>query len=182
MYPLEQWKADVERARRDYLAVVAEASPEQGEHKPSPNEWSLAEITEHLVHAEQGGINGMWSAAEAIARRQPHWTGEHVNRGLDIEQIVARTWQEKEIVPKGAGPDWGGPLEFWVIALRANQHLLAAFTTRFAQLGLDPEQVVHPHPISGPLDVRQRFQFLRFHLDRHRAQAERARKRAILLG
>ena len=28
------------------------------------------------------------------------------------------------------------------------------------------------YPISGPLDVRQRLEFLRFHLDRHRAQIE----------
>ena len=31
------------------------------------------------------------------------------------------------------------------------------------------------YPISGPLDVRQRLEFLRFHLDRHRAQVEQVK-------
>ncbi|WP_185731553.1 hypothetical protein [Larkinella rosea] len=32
------------------------------------------------------------------------------------------------------------------------------------------EAIIHPHPISGPLDIHQRFAFLRFHIDRHRNQ------------
>ena len=37
---------------------------------------------------------------------------------------------------------------------------------------LDLESVVYPHVVSGPLDGRQRLEFLRFHLDLHRAQIE----------
>jgi hypothetical protein len=35
---------------------------------------------------------------------------------------------------------------------------------------MDPEQIIHPHPISGPLNIYQRMEFLRFHLDRHQQQ------------
>jgi hypothetical protein len=38
--------------------------------------------------------------------------------------------------------------------------------------GLDPEKVIYPHPISGPLNVLQRMQFLRFHMERHQKQVE----------
>lgn len=32
--------------------------------------------------------------------------------------------------------------------------------------------VIAPHVISGPLDARQRLEFIRFHMDLHRRQIE----------
>jgi hypothetical protein len=34
---------------------------------------------------------------------------------------------------------------------------------------------VYPHFLSGPLDARQRLEFLRFHIERHTAQVWRVR-------
>jgi hypothetical protein len=42
--------------------------------------------------------------------------------------------------------------------------------------GLDPEAIIYPHPISGPLNVKQRMEFLRFHMERHIHQIERIKK------
>jgi hypothetical protein len=33
--------------------------------------------------------------------------------------------------------------------------------------------IAHPHPISGPLSFGQRFEFLRFHIDRHVGQVSK---------
>jgi hypothetical protein len=41
--------------------------------------------------------------------------------------------------------------------------------------GADLESIVFPHFLSGPLDARQRLEFLRFHLERHLAQIERVK-------
>ena len=38
--------------------------------------------------------------------------------------------------------------------------------------GLDRSLVIFPHLLSRPLDARQRLEFPRFHLDRHRHQIE----------
>jgi len=35
-----------------------------------------------------------------------------------------------------------------------------------------PRLPLSPHLCSGPLDARQRLEFLHFHLDRHRAQID----------
>jgi len=43
---------------------------------------------------------------------------------------------------------------------------------------MDLESVVVPHVVSGPLDARQRLEFVRFHLDLHRAQIEAVRSAA----
>jgi len=90
--------------------------------------------------------------------------------------VVARTWQPREIAPEPARPTWGGPLAYWAERLRACRAMVQALAPVLE--GLDLERVIHPHPISGPLDARQRLQFLRFHMDRHRDQVARVRAAA----
>lgn len=163
--------AEVERARADYLAKVKDLTAAQGEFKPTSEGWSIAEITEHLVYAEEGGIYLMWTAADGVRRGNPAWSGDPPHRGLSIEQIIEKTWRPKETVPPAAAPQGGGPLGYWITRL---EHLRPVLERLGAELqGLDVETVIYPHPISGPLDARQRLEFLRFHLDRHRGQVTR---------
>ena len=132
--------------------------------------WSAVEITEHLFWAEHGGSWGMWRALQAYRDGTPVWTGEYTNRGRSVEEIVALTWQPKEQVPAIAAPRMGGTLAFWCAALLSLPQPLEAFSEAVASE--DPEAVIHPHPISGPLDIGQRFAFLRFHIDRHRGRLQ----------
>jgi hypothetical protein len=157
-------------ARRRYIGSVEELSPEQAHFKPAPDEWSAGENTEHIVRAEWGGINGMWKAVDGAETGTPARDGDPCHRGRSIEQIVAETWQEKEQVPPIAARSWGGPLAFWIAALQANEGVLRALAGALERHDL--ETIHYPHPISGPLDMRQRLEFLRFHLDRRRNQVE----------
>ncbi|GAB3024818.1 DinB family protein [Spirosoma pulveris] len=168
MSPLDQLLDDVASARTQYTYEVEKLTEEQAHWKPSADEWSATEITEHLYWAEHGGIWGMWRAFHAHQAGTPIWTGELVHRGLPIETIIERTWQEKEIVPLIAAPRMGGPVAFWLSAFNSLQQPLRDLSTALADADL--ESIIHPHPLSGPLDIRQRFEFLRFHIDRHRKQ------------
>jgi uncharacterized damage-inducible protein DinB len=167
---------DVERARRRYIDSVIELSPEQAQFTPSPSVWSAVENTEHIVRAEWGGINAMWNAAEGADTGDPAWTGDTPHRGKSIEQIVSETWRAKEQVPPVAAPTWGGALAFWIAALQANESLLQSLARTLDRHDL--EGIHYPHPLSGPLDMRQRLEFLRFHLDRHRGQVEELKRHA----
>ena len=160
--------ADVAAARTRYVDYVSQLTEQQGHYKPASDVWSAVEITEHLFWAEHGGIWGMWRALQAYRDGTPIWMGEHTNRGRSVEEIVALTWQPKEQVPAIAAPRMGGTLAFWCAALLSLQQPLEAFSEAVA--GEDLEAIIHPHPISGPLDIGQRFEFLRFHIDRHRGQ------------
>ena len=162
--------AAVAHARQRYLDATDGLTSEQATFTPEPGRWSILKITEHLVWAEDVGVAGIWKALDGLRRGMPVWTGEPVHRGLAIEEVVARTWREKEQVPDVAAPRWGGALAFWRAALAARQAVLEDLAT--ALDGHDLAAILYPHPISGPLDARQRLEFLRFHLDRHRAQAE----------
>lgn len=174
MDELIKLKQDVTEARKSYLNSVGDFTTGQGLFKPAENVWSPAEITEHLYHAEVGGIAGMWKALEGARAGNPPWKEEHFNKGLTIEKIVEKTWQTKEKVPEGAGPRMFGPLQFWVNALESCQFMLDNLADNIK--GEQLELLIYPHPISGPLDIRQRFEFLRFHMDRHRLQIENLKR------
>ncbi len=157
-------------ARERYLGLVADLDAASALRRPAPDAWNIAEITEHLVLAEQVGINGMWKALDGWRRETPVWSGDPVHRGRTIEEVVEQTWQPRETAPDVATPRWGGPLAYWVACLRTCEPLLRSLARSLEGAPLD--DIIFPHPISGPLDARQRLAFLRFHLDHHRAQVE----------
>ncbi len=162
---------EVEQARQNFINTVSGLSPQQYRYKSAPEQWAIIDIVEHMVWAEQIGVNGMWKALEGIKNGEPIWEGKPTHAGRTIEEVVELTWQTKEKVPEVAKPRWGGVLDFWIQALKACQPLLAALEA--ALDGYDPAKIIYPHPISGPLNVVQRMEFLRFHLNRHQAQVER---------
>ena len=84
---------------------------------------------------------------------------------------MAATWKPKEVAPGIATPHIGGPLEAWISSLRSLRTVLADLAQELD--GLDLEAIVFPHYLSGPLDGRQRLEFLRFHMVRHIAQIRR---------
>lgn len=170
MPQLEELIADVETARQRLVATTQNLSPEQEAFKPAPEAWSVPQVVEHLVLAEQAGINRIWQAAEGLRRGQPVWHGEPVHRGIPIETVIARTWPEPADAPAWVIPTAGGPLAYWSACLLACQPVLETLAKPLT--GLDLAEVIFPHPISGPLDGHQRLEFLRWHLDHHRQQIE----------
>ena len=176
MTSVQELIRDVAEARTRFLKTVGQPSPEQATFKPAPDAWSIVENVEHITLAEQVGINGIWKALEGSRTGRPVWSGEPVHRGLPIERVIELTWKEREQVPLVAAPKWGGPVSYWMVALEHCQPVLEALGHALEKVEL--ETLVYPHPISGPLDARQRLEFLRFHLDRHRGQVERIRRAA----
>jgi hypothetical protein len=153
-----------------FIGAAKGLSPTQATFKPAPDAWCVTENVEHMFWAEHGAINGMWKTFEAFKNNKPVFAGEPIHHGLPIEQIIEKTWKEKELVPEVAKPRLGGPLTFWIISLQNLQEILTGLAN--ALEGYDLENIIHPHPISGPLNVIQRFEFLRFHLNRHQKQIE----------
>jgi DinB superfamily len=155
-------------ARRRLLDTVSNLTTAQAVFKPAAEQWSVLENIEHVVLAEISGVSKIWQAADSFREGTRVFTGEHTNHGLSIDEVVARTWKTREIAPPIATPHIGGPLQYWITYCDSCQSVLERLGTELH--GLDLEQVIFPHFLSGPLDARQRLEFLRFHLDRHRAQ------------
>lgn len=169
---LDALVAAVEAARESVVAASAAVTHEQGSFKP-PGAWSITEVIEHLYLAELSGIAKMWEASTAL-RAGTRWDGELPNRGKRIEQVVQETWKPKELAPSIATPQGEGPLRFWLTAFRSLQNVLAALAAQLEGLALDA--VIFPHYLSGPLDARQRLEFLRYHMERHLSQIQRIKE------
>jgi len=171
MATIERLVQQVGSARKYYVHKIVGLTETEGRWKPDSSSWNAVEITEHLFWAEQGAICGMWKTLHAHREASMIQTSESENRGQSIEEIIARTWKEKEIVPASAAPRMGGALIFWVESLNGLQNLLVAFSHDLKEEEL--RWPAHPHPISGPLDFQQRFEFLSFHIRRHTDQVSR---------
>lgn len=160
-------------ARQQFIRAASGLTYEQSQFRPTPETWSVVDNVEHMYWAELGGINGMWKTFEAMKINKPLWSGDAVHHGLPIEVIIEKTWKEKEQVPEIAKPRWGGSVDYWIAALNTLQPLLE--TLGHALKGQDLEKIIYPHIISGPLNVIQRLEFLRFHLNRHQVQVSNLR-------
>jgi hypothetical protein len=167
----------VERARAEVIATTMGLTAEQASFKPSPGEWSITENIEHLYLAEMSGLAKIWTAARQV-RSGTAWTGPRPNNGRSIEDVIAATWKAKELAPEIATPHIGGPLEFWIQSFGSLTGVLNALGRELE--GLDLESIVFPHFLSGPLDGRQRLEFLRFHMERHHDQIQRIRAHPAL--
>ena len=168
MNHVQELVEEVSIARKRYLEQIDKVSDFQAQWKQDEAGWNIVEITEHLFWAEQGGVFGMWKTLNAIRDGSQIPTTEFIFKGLSIEQIIDATWQPKEKVPEVAAPRLGGPLSFWKASFNSLQTVLDAFGNELKEEELRLK--AQPHPISGDLDFHQRFEFLRFHIDRHREQ------------
>lgn len=164
----------VEKARQQFIKTVDGLTFEQTTFKSTPDSWSIVENVEHIVWAERAGVYKMWMAVDEYKNNPIVWSTPPIHHGLSIENIIAKTWQPKEKVPEIAKPRWGGPLNFWIASLKASQPLLEELGKALIDLNL--EQIIYPHPISGPMNMIQRLAFLRFHLERHQYQMENIKK------
>ena len=162
--------ADINQARQDMLSKARHLTPEQGAFKPAPDQWSVTEVIEHLVLAEHSGINKMWVALEASRKGEPVWTDPNPQKHASIEDIIADTWKDREVAPPIATPSWGGPLAYWLAYFESCQQVVEAVGREIQEAELD--EVVFPHYLSGPLTLRQRLEFIRFHIERHVPQVQ----------
>lgn len=160
----------VKIVRDSYCKRISSISETQAQRKPSPESWNVIEVTEHLYWAEQGGILGMWKTLYAIRSGQMEKRYDSIHQNLPVEEIITRTWKEKEQVPAVAAPRQGGTLIFWRYALASLQPILEGFGKDLQDDELRVQ--AHPHPISGPMDFQQRLEFLAFHIKRHESQIE----------
>lgn len=171
MTTVEMLIHQVREGRNLYCNRISLVTESQAQWRPSPEEWNVMEITEHLYWAEQGGISGMWKTLHAIRSGQIEKRYDSVHQNLSVEEIIVRTWKEKEQVPPVAAPRQGGPLIFWRNSLASLQSILDAFGTDLQDDELRIQ--AHPHPISGAMDFQQRLEFLAFHIKRHDGQVEK---------
>ncbi len=169
--PTTQLIEDMESSRRRFLDAMDGLHSTALATPVAEGRWSPLQYLEHLVRAEETTVWRMFKAVEDARD-----LGEVLRSPTPearIEDIVERTWTLREVAPPLAIPSLGGSPTYWTVRLRRNGVLVAAFADLVDETELD--MIAYPHPISGPFTMRQGLEFIRFHLDRHRAHIHEAR-------
>lgn len=158
----------IKASRSQIIELTNNISPVQGSIKIEPDIWNVQEVIEHLVLAERGGFDLIYTTAEKFRIGEPVWTGNSENEGLSIEEIIMNTWKPKEKAPESATPTAKWSLGVWLSHFQNCDGLLKNLNVIVKDLPLN--EVICPHFLCGPLDVIQRLEFIRFHIDRHQSQ------------
>ena len=82
--------AEATQARQRLLDCLRRFTPAQAAFKPYSSVWSIAENVEHLVLAEQGSVNRVWSAAESLHAGKPYGQATRFTAGGRSRRSLTR--------------------------------------------------------------------------------------------
>jgi hypothetical protein len=160
-------------ARADVLAEVRPLDPVQVRFAPGPGRWSIAQVVEHLVLAEEAALRGLQSprpvpdrglAAAATLRLAV------VKRVLASRLVKARA-PSRALLPEGVAT---------VDALERRWLEAGAGHEAFLRDLPPPRrgERLFRHPVSGWLSLHQMLDFLGFHVRHHQRQVRAIRRAA----
>ena len=164
-----------DRTRRALLDDLVGLNNDQLRRKPGPNDWSILQIVQHMVLAEQGVMQYLPEPEKLIDRK----------RGLRarifyLVVILILRWNIRVPVPsKRMVPDGNTSLS----ELRQQWDENMRWFRRYLD-SLGPEDLkraVFSHPIAGPLTGPQAGKLAQYHFEAHLRQINKARA-AVMAG
>ena len=160
-----------EQAQERFIAAVSNLTEAQANFRPDENQWTIAEIVEHISIVNDGFLRLTHKLLKE-AESAPKPTKTDLNLGhtsLDENGQQREPFQAPERVrPKG-----GVSVEDSLAKMRV---ALAGFAEIQPRLeAVDLSDHMFPHPALGPFNAYQWMVLLGEHEDRHRAQIERVK-------
>lgn len=160
---LTQYLADT---RERLLGTARGLLPEQLDHKPAPDQWSVAEVLEHLTVAE----SRLLPRIEEALRGSPDPDKASAWEGREdalLQSVTSRS-------PRVQAPDPIQPTGRWSHEELFRQlEAVRGRTAEFAATTNGPLRgVFNVHPVLGELDCYQWLLITGAHWERHRAQIE----------
>ncbi|HTS12904.1 MAG TPA: DinB family protein [Candidatus Limnocylindrales bacterium] len=159
----ERAVALLEETRERLLGTTRGLSPTQWQYKPALDQWSVAELVEHIAYVEGLTLIGIDRALqkEPVSIQPSEEDDAFVKR---ITGRVQRLTAPERVVPSGR---WA--LEELIPQFEAARKRSLEFAkTTEAPL----RRHGFPHPFFGPLDCYQWLLLIPSHCERHRRQAE----------
>jgi len=158
-----------EQAQTRFIAAVSNLTEAQANFRPDENQWTIAEIVEHVSVANDGFLritHKLLKEAESAAK-PPKADLNLGHTSLDENGQQPGPFQAPERVrPKG-----GVSVEDSLAKMRASLAGFAEIQSRLEAVDLSDQ--MFPHPALGPIDAYQWMVLLGEHEDRHRGQIER---------
>jgi hypothetical protein len=147
-------------------------SDAQWRHKPSPEEWSIAECVEHLGIVEGFVLRTLKELAAAPPAPEDQLALAAGKEDMIVKAVPARGAKIKG--PPGSMPKGGEPDAMLARFVEVREHLIV-----YASTTGDPLRTrLFPHIVFGPLDGFQWLILLSAHSERHRRQLEEVKTSA----
>jgi hypothetical protein len=159
-----------EHAQSRLMTAVSNLSEAQANFRPDENQWSIAEIVEHVSIVNDGFLrltHKLLKEAES-ASRPPR---ADLNLGHTSLDENGNHHPGQFQAPDRVRPQGGVSIEDSLAKMRAS---LAGFKEIQSRLeAVDLSEQVFPHPALGPINAYQWMVLFGEHQDRHRVQIER---------
>ena len=167
---LDDIYAMIEQQHARFVAAINGLNDAQAQFRPAIDEWSIAEIAEHISIANHSFLRITYKLLkQAEAASAPPLAGLSLHHVLLNEEGQQKP--ERFPAPEIVKPQGGQNIADSLVKLEQN---LADFQTARPRLAAaDCSQAKFPHPAVGELNVYQWLIVLGEHLDRHRGQIER---------
>ena len=150
------------------IARVAKREPEVREWRPGADQWSLADVVEHLELVEKHLLSALAKDPDpAKPRRWSRWRRLRWLRLRGALKFGVRITAPTEIILPTRQLQWHALLARWEAQRRAFEEWLRASDPRIHR------RPRFRHPIVGWLDVPEAVTFAADHLDHHLVQIGR---------
>ena len=166
---LDDIYAMIEQQHTRFVAAISGLSDAQAQFRPAENEWSIAEIAEHI-----GSANNSFLRITYKLLKQAEAACAQPLAGLSLPHVLldeqGRQNPQRFTAPEVVRPQGGQALAESLAKIAQN---LADFQSARQRLeAVDCSQAKFPHPAVGELNAYQWMIVLGEHLDRHRGQIE----------
>lgn len=161
----------LDKARQLFLAPVLEADAAQLRFRPAPGAWSMLEVTEHLVLAEEKSLLGM------LKGPPPGTTVTPVGRvRMAVVRLVMKTDIRIKVPVARVLPQ--GTVTLPELAARWSDSRRGLETFLEPISGGDAGDARFRHPIGGWVTADEGVAFLADHIGHHMRQVHRIRRAA----
>ena len=152
--------------RERLLGTARGLSPQQLNHKPGPDRWSVAEVLEHLTVTE----SRLLPRIEAVLQGSPDPAKASAWEGREealLQSVISRSPRVQAPDPIQPTGRWGHEELFRQMEAARGRTSEFAATTNAPLRGF-----FQTHPVLGELDCYQWLLITGAHWERHRAQIE----------
>jgi len=158
----------LDAARERFLAELHRATERQRRYRPEPDAWSMLDVTEHLVLAEERSLLGVLKGPRAGARVT---LATHARMAL--VRLVLMAGIRVQVRITGVHPE--GTHSFEALESRwttARHGLVTAYASLDARAAAGPR---FRHPLTGWVSAGEGLSFLAIHIRHHTRQVRRIR-------
>lgn len=163
--------SEINDARKRLCEGLQDLNPQQATFKPNPDQWSVAEILEHLTKVDRALVTRIDKKLVELEQVGPGNGQARSFFPFSMDNISEQAKDRKFKSPEPALPLAGLTIDESLVKLQSSRADLIAMQPRIESRDLS--KTTFPHFVFGELNVYQWLAFFGLHENRHRKQIDR---------